>query len=283
MAVRIVTDSAADLPPEVAKSLGIEVVPLFVRFGSEEFKDRVTLSADDFYRRLLDGAVLPKTAVPAVGEFAEAYQRLAKDADGIVSVHISAGVSGTFNSAVQGAKQASVKCPIEVLDTRQASMAVGLVAMAAAKSAMAGHSHAEVVQTARSAMERCQCVTMLDTLEYLEKGGRIGKAQALLGSLLSFKPMVGMREGEVHAFDRPRTRPKGIARLKQYAADWSPAEGYCVIYSTTPDEAAGLLAELKDALPSQWPPFVARYGPVLGTYVGPGALGIAVMRAAKPA
>ncbi|MBM3948631.1 MAG: DegV family protein [SAR202 cluster bacterium] len=282
MPVKIVTDSLADLPQDVAKSLGIEVVPLFVRFGTEEFKDRVSLSADEFYRRLLSGQT-PSTAVPAVGEFVEVYERLANNGDSIVSIHVSSKVSGTFNSAVQGAKQASVKCPIEVMDSLQASIALGLIVMAAAKSAMRGDTHAEVVQVAKGAMERSQCVTMLDTLEYLEKGGRIGKAQALLGSLLSFKPMIGLRDGEVHAFDRPRTRAKGLARLRQYAAEWSPAEGYCLMHSTTPDEAQKLLDELRSSISSQWPPFVARYGPGLGTYVGPGALGIAVLRAARPA
>ncbi|MBM3944182.1 MAG: DegV family protein [SAR202 cluster bacterium] len=277
MAVRVVTDSLADLPKDIAKDYGIEVVPLYVRFGDEEFKDGVTLSSDEFYKRLTAGPHSPKTAVPAVGEFAELYSRLGQDAEGIVSIHISSKVSGTLNSAEQGAKEAKAKCPIEVVDSLQASMAIGLIALTAARAAKKGASFDEVVKLTRSAVTRAHCLTLMDTLEYLEKGGRIGKAAALLGSLLSFKPMVGLKDGEVHAFDKPRTRARGIEKLKEFLAQHSPVESYCVMHSTVPEEAQALLTELKASVKSDVPPILARYGPGLGTYIGPGGLGIGVI------
>lgn len=279
MAVKIVTDSTSDLPHELARSLDITVVPLKVRFGEQEFRDGVDLSPDEFYRRLMGESALPKTSQPSAGEFAEAYQRLARDADGIVSVHISSKVSGTLNSALQGKEQAKASCPIEVIDTYQASMGVGMVAMVAARAAQRGAPFEEVVSVARRAVERCQCFVLLDTLEYLEKGGRIGKARAMLGTLLKIKPMVIVREGEVHELGKERTRARGIARLDRTAREFAPIEEMSILYSTTPDEARALAQTVRDLLPDGKEPLIARFGPVLGTYVGPGALGIGLLQA----
>ena len=280
MTVRVVTDSLADLPPELAKEMGIEVVPLYVRFGDEEFKDGVTLSPDQFYERLTEGKDFPKTAVPAIGEFTEVYERVGKGADGIVSIHISSKVSGTFNSAQQGAKEAKVECPIEVVDSLQASMAIGLIVLAAARAAKRGDGFEEMVKLVQGSVSRAHCLTLMDTLEYLEKGGRIGKAAALLGSLLSFKPMVGLRDGEVHSFDKPRTRAKGIAKLKEFVEQHSPVEAICVMHATAPEEAQRLGEELQ-AMVGGDTPVISRYGPGLGTYVGPGGLGVGLIEAPK--
>ena len=279
MAVKVVTDSTSDIPFELAKGLGITVVPLNVHFGTEMFKDGVDISADQFYERLINGPVLPTTSQPSPGDFMEAYDELGKDAEGIVSVHLSSKESGTYNSAVQAKELTGAKCPIEVVDSQQFSMGLGMVAISAARAADQGAGLPEVVEVARRAIGRSQCIAMFDTLEYLQKGGRIGKAQALLGSILKIKPLIIIKEGQVHELGKARTSAKAIARLQETAKEFAPLESICVLYSTTPALAREIAQNLSGLLPEGKEPFVARYGPVIGTYTGPGALGIGLFRA----
>ena len=278
MAVKIVTDSTSDLPLESAEALGITVVPLYVHFGMEVFKDQVDLSADDFYRRLVTEKELPKTSLPSVGDFVAAYERIGRDADGIVSVHVSEKVSGTVNSARQAALQADVSCPIEVQDTLQASMGIGMVAIEAATVAATGANVEQVASAARDAITRCQCFALLDTLEYLQKGGRIGKAQALLGTLLRIRPMIILKEGEVHELGKERTRRKAIARLAQTAREFSPLDRLAVLYSTVRGDAEEVADSLTDLIADGEAPMVVQFGPALGTYVGPNSIGIGLLR-----
>lgn len=280
MAVRVVVDSLADLPAELIARNGIEVVPLTVRFGAAEFKDGVDLTPEEFYLRLQAGDEFPSTAVPAVGEFVEIYERVGDGADGIISIHVSSKVSGTYNAAVQASKSASLDCPIEVVDTLQASMGIGIPALVAAAAALEGRDLPAVVERVQETLSRVTCNTLLDTLEYLQKGGRIGKAQALVGTLLNFKPMIEVVDGVVHPYARPRSRKKGIARLMDRAQALAPVDQVAVLYSTTPDEAAELAERLGVLLGVD--PMVCRYGPGLGTYVGPGALGIGVLSSNRP-
>lgn len=277
MVVRVVTDSTSDLPSDVAERLGITVVPLNVHFGSEVYKDGVDMSADTFYERLTNGLVLPKTSQPSIGDFAEVYERLGRGADAIVSIHISSQLSGTYNSAIQATREASVTCRVEVVDTLRASMSVGITAMIAARAASDGASVDEVASIAREAYKRSECIFMLETLEYLEKGGRIGKAKALLGSLLRIRPMLRI-DGEVHELGKERSRRRGISRLQEVARGFSPIDELAVIYSTTPDDALTVSQNLSDLLPEGTEPIVARVGPVVGTYAGPGVIGIGVLR-----
>ena len=281
MAVRVVTDSTSDLPADLAQSLDITVVPLEVRFGTEQFKDGVDLHADEFYERLINGPVLPTTSQPSVGDFVDVYERLGRGADGIVSVHISSKLSGTFNSAVQARAQANVCCSIEVVDTLQVSMGVGMVAMVAASVAKQDADLEQVTKAASEAADRCECIALFDTLEYLEKGGRIGKVGALLGSLLRIKPMIIIRDGVVHELAKERSRRRGIARLQRVARDFAPMAELAVMYSTTPDEADALAEGLTELLPEGKSPIIVRFGPVLGTHAGPGVLGIQMLRASE--
>ncbi len=226
MAVKIVTDSTADLPSDIVSELGITVVPANVRFGNDDYKDGVDLSADEFFDKLLNGPDFPTTSQPSIGEFqGPAYERIAAQdgVDGIVSVHVSGKLSGTMNSATQGANQAAVDCPIEVLDTRQASMGSGLAAIAAARAAQGGAGAEETADAARSAIARSQCFALLDTLEYLIKGGRIGKARGAIGKLLRIKPMIILRDGEVNDLAKERTHVRAIARLRRTAEEYAPA------------------------------------------------------------
>ena len=280
MAVKIVTDSTADLPSDIVNELGITVVPANVRFGNDAYKDGVDLSSDEFFDKLVNGPDFPTTSQPSIGEFRDAYERVAEGADGIVSVHVSGKLSGTMNSATQGASQAGADCPIEVLDTRQASMGSGLVAMAAARAAQDGASVEEAANAARSAIDRSQCFALLDTLDYLIKGGRIGKARGAIGKLLRIKPMIILRDGEVNDLAKERARSRAVARLRRTAEEFAPLAAVAVMYSTDPDEARALAADLSPLLTDGADaPMTARFGPALGTYVGPNSLGITLLSA----
>ena len=279
MAIKVVTDSTSDLPADVAESLGIEVVPLNVHFGSDVYKDRVNLMPDAFYDKLINGDVLPTTSQPSVGEFIDVYERLGSDADGIVSVHISEKLSGTMNSARLASQQANADCPIEVVDTFQVSMGVGICAMEAAEVANSGGDMNQVILAARNAVTRSQCFFMLETLEFLQKGGRIGKAQALIGNLLKIRPMLMLREGEVHPLGRERTRRKGIAKLVDTVEELAPISGLAVMYSTGPDEAQTLAQNVSKFMIEGREPMMLQIGPVIGTYAGPDTLGIALISA----
>ncbi len=279
MAIKVVTDSTSDLPADVAESLGIEVVPLNVHFGSDVYKDRVNLMPDTFYDKLINGDVLPTTSQPSVGEFIDVYERLGSDADGIVSVHVSEKLSGTMNSARLASQQANADCPIEVVDTFQVSMGVGICAMEAAEVANSGGDMNQVILAARNAVTRSQCFFMLETLEFLQKGGRIGKAQALIGNLLKIRPMLMLQEGEVHPLGRERTRRKGIAKLVDTVAELAPISGLAVMYSTGPDEAQTLAQNVSKFMIEGREPMMLQIGPVIGTYAGPDTLGIALISA----
>ena len=279
MAIKVVTDSTSDLPADVAESLGIEVVPLNVHFGSDVYKDRVNLMPDAFYDKLINGDVLPTTSQPSVGEFIDLYERLGSDADGIVSVHISEKLSGTMNSARLASQQANADCPIEVVDTFQVSMGVGICAMEAAEVANSGGNMNQVILAARNAVTRSQCFFMLETLEFLQKGGRIGKAQALIGNLLKIRPMLMLQEGEVHPLGRERTRRKGIAKLVDTVEELAPISGLAVMYSTGPDEAQTLAQNVSKFMIEGREPMMLQIGPVIGTYAGPDTLGIALISA----
>ena len=279
--VRIVTDSASDIPGETARQLGVVVVAQNVHFGTQTFKDNVTITPDQFYSMLAESAELPKTSQASPGDFKQVYDELGGDADGIVSIHISSKISGTYNSALRGGEMTSAACPVEVIDSFQGSMGLGLVVIAAAEAANRGAGQAEVAALARGTAARSQCFTLFETLEYLQKGGRIGKAQALLGSVLKIKPMVIIKDGEVHPLGKARTFHKALVVMKQTARDFAPIEALAVMHSTTPEIAAEVADDLRDLLSEGAEPHVTRFGPVLGVYTGPGAIGIALLQAAR--
>ena len=279
--VKIVTDSTSDIPGDAAEGLGITVVPQNVHFGTRTFLDNVTITPDQFYSMLPAERETPKTSQASPGRFREVYDELGRGADGIVSIHISSKLSGTCNSARQGAAMTSATCPLEVIDSRQGSMGLGLVAIAAAAAANRGAGHKQVVAAARDAVSRTQCFTLLETLEYLRRGGRIGKAQALLGSMLKIKPMTIVRNGEIHPLGKARTFPRALDRMKETAREFAPVQALAVMHSTTPDTAAEVANDLKDLLPGGAEPYIARFGPALGVYTGPGAIGIALLQASS--
>ena len=183
MTIRIVTDSTSDLPPALASEHGIEVVPLNVHFANEVFKDGTEITPDQFFEKLIKGPIHPTTSQPSIGEFVDLYKKIAKKGDEIVSIHISQILSGTYNSALQASKNLESEINIHVIDSEQVSMSLGFSTIAAAQTANQGGSVEEVISAAESTADRSRFVVLLDTLEYLAKGGRIGKAQSLLGGL----------------------------------------------------------------------------------------------------
>ena len=279
MTVRVVTDSTSDIDSETARKLGITVVPQNVHFGMRTFEDNVTITPEQFYSMLASSVELPKTSQASPGRFKDVYDELGREADGIVSIHISSKLSGTYNSALQGAAMTSAAGPVEVVDSAQGSMGLGLVVIAAAEAANRGAGRDEVAATARDAAARSQCFTLFQTLEYLQKGGRIGKAQALLGSILKIKPMTIVRNGEIHPLGKARTFPRALVQMKETARSFAPVEALAVVHSTTPDTAGEVADDLRDLLPEGAEPSIARFGPALGVHTGPGAIGIALLQA----
>lgn len=275
MTLRVVTDSTADLPSHIAQELGITVVPLYINFGVDTYRDGLDLDGDEFYRRLVESPTLPTTAAPSPNAFAEAFDSLAAETDEIICVHISAKLSGTYNAALVGKEQMADKCHIEVIDSCSASMGCGLLAIAAAKAARDGGSLDQVAEMVRRAIAGTYTFVLVDSLEYLQKGGRIGKAQAFLGTILNVKPLLTVRDGEAYPVERVRTRRKALSRLCELVEELRPIEEMAILHSTDPDGAEMLAQRLGPLFPESQV-YRARFGPVVGTYVGPGTLGIAL-------
>jgi DegV family protein with EDD domain len=273
MPVRIVTDSACDLPESVCTELGIEVVPLTIRFGDREFVDRKELSTDAFWRELQASSVLPETAAPSVGAFEETFRRLSDDgADAIVCINLSGRLSATMQSAQVAAKTLDGEKPIEIIDSLSASMGIGNLALHAARRAREGAGITTIVQEVLDQRDRQHVFATLDTLEYLRKGGRIGGAQAMLGSMLSIKPLIQVADGVVEPAGKVRTRSKALKAL----VDQVPAgkvELISVLHGQAPD-LDEFLEMLRPAVPDA-EVVVGTIGPVVGVHTGPRVIGVA--------
>ena len=273
--VAIVTDSVADLPPQVAEELEITVVPLVVRFDTESYLDGLGLSPDQFYEKLRNSKILPATSAPSPAAFADAYHRLAEKTNEIVVISLTSRLSATYQAALDAAELMKKQCRVEVLDSQWAVMAQGFIAIAAARAAQSGASIDEVLGIARHTMRRVDMRAAFDTLEYLERGGRIGKAQAFLGSLLKVNPIIGLRDGEVYPVARERSRAKAVDHLYNFATGFGNVEGLAVEYATDLDEANRLVERFHSNYP-QIPIYLSRASPVIGTHTGPGLIVVTV-------
>ena len=273
MAVRIVTDSACDLPEAMCEELGVEVVPLTIRFGDREYVDRKELSVDAFWKQLETSPVLPETAAPSVGAFEETFRTLSDDgADAIVCINLSARLSATMQSAQVAAKALDGRTPIEVVDSFSASMGIGNLVLHAARRARAGATHEEIVAEVEARRSREHVFAALDTLEFLRKGGRIGGAQAMLGSMLSIKPIISVLDGAVEPAGRVRTRSKAL----RFLIDQVPVgqvEIISVLHANAPD-IDEFLEMLRPVVPDA-EVTVGTIGPVIGVHTGPRVMGIA--------
>ena len=275
MTVKVVTDNTADLPPQIAEELGITVVPVYVRFGEEVYRDGVDITGDEFYRKLVESQVHPTTSQPTPLDFANVYSKLSREADDIVSIHVSSKTSGTYNSALQGRELAETGNYIEVIDSLALSMGLGLIAMAAARLAKAGESLQTVTEEIKQVIPCIRLLGVFDTLKYLLLGGRISKAKALLGSVLGVKPLITMRDGELFPAGRARTRAKGIERLFELVKNALDIQEVAIVYSTTPDEASSLRERIASIFDRKRI-HTARLGPALGVHAGPGTLILAL-------
>jgi len=277
MTIKIVTDSSADLSPALVKELGITVVPLYVRFGDKTYRDGVDITGDEFYKRLLTDPIHPNTSQPTPQDFTNVYRGLCQQADGIISIHISGKLSGTCSSALQAKEAVAAECPVEVIDSKTTSMALGLIVMAAVTIANTGASVKQVAEDIRQVVSDVQLLVIFDTLKYLAKGGRIGKAKSLLGSVLNVKPLLTIKDGEFVPVTQVRSRSKGIDKLFDFAKDAANVDDLVVIHSTTRDEADSLASRIGSTINLEQVR-IARLGPVLGVHGGPGVLAIALRR-----
>jgi DegV family protein with EDD domain len=271
MVVKVITDSSADLPPQLIEELGITVVPLYVRFGEEVYRDRITINEDEFYKKLEQPKIYPVTSQPGPQDFLEVYQKVAAGADGIISVHISSKLSGTCNSAVMAKDMVENGCPIEIVDTLSVTGGVGLFTLLAARMAKAGENLENIAGEVKAAVPKTHLFALFDTLKYLLLGGRIGKAKALLGSILNIKPLLSLKEGEVVPVGQIRTRAKGIDKLVEFCQGYADIQDMAVVHATTPDEAVAL-ADRLSPLFDRKRMVMGRLGPALGAHMGPGAL-----------
>jgi DegV family protein with EDD domain len=273
MTVRIVTDSTCDLPGDVVADYGLTVVPLVVSLGDEEFVDGPDLDLDDFYARLRAFTGAPRTSQPSVERFIEAYDGLANDGDGVVSIHISSRMSGTLNSASVARERLAGRVHIDLVDSYNVSLGLGAVVLEAAEAARAGADFAAVGEAARRAVERVRVVALVETLEYLRRGGRIGRARSMLGSLLNIKPILHIERGEMAPFERVRTWNRAVDRLAEVATADRTISRLFVAAAGDDDAARALLERVAPELPHTDVRF-GRIGPIVGVHGGPGLLGI---------
>ncbi len=276
MTIRIVADSASDIPSEVAQKLGISIVPLTVSFGKEVYRDGIDLNAAEFYSKLVQSKTHPVTSQPSIGNFIDAYKALARKGDEIISIHLSSKLSGTYNAASQAKEAMTKDCRIEVVDSESVSMGTGLTVIAAAKAIRDGASFQQAIDIVHHSIPRIHLVAFFQTLEYLERGGRIGKGKALLGTLLHVKPIIIVRDGEVQPFGRARTRMGALRRLYNFAESLLHIRELSIMYTTIFEEVK-ILAGLLNPIFPQARIQTAQVGSTLGTHTGPGTLAVAAL------
>ena len=275
--VRIVTDSTCDLPPAVCADLGVTVIPLNVRFGDAVYRDQIDLNTESFFNLLAESPTLPTTSQPAPGLFEEAYRRLVDDGGAIVSIHLSAKLSGTVHSAEVARDALGGRGAIEVIDSGSASLGLGLIVVAAAEFARTGADQAAVIALVRQLIPRVHLLFFIDTLVYLQRGGRIGRAQAFLGTLLNIRPILRLEEGEVRPVERARTRSKAMERLVEFIGQQPTIDGLAIVHHNYENDVEALRGRLDRFYPRD-KILVGTYGPVIGTHAGPNGLGVIVVQ-----
>jgi len=273
--IAVVTDSTAYLPPQLVAQYGIHVIPLQLVWGGETLLDGVTTDPQTFYERLSHSGDLPTTSQPSAGDFADLFAEVASGADGIVGVFISTGLSGTVTSA-WGARESLPDLPIEVVDSRFTSMGQGFVTLGAARAAAKGEGLAEVASAARELVPRVNVLFVVDTLEYLHRGGRIGGASRVLGSALRIKPLLHLTEGRIDVLERVRTKRKAVERMLEVMKErvGDAAVHVSVIHADAAEEATRLQERIRERFPCI-ELHLAELSPVIGAHVGPGTVGVA--------
>lgn len=275
MAVKVITDSTSDIAPELARQLDITMVPVYVRFGDKTYRDGVDITRQEFYDRLTTTPVHPATSQPPPEDFATVYAQYCNSVEGIVSVHISAKISGTFNSATLAARAMEPPCPIEVVDSKFNSVGLALVVMAAARSAQAGNSVKEVISAAKTAIGQVSMFGMFGTMKYLARSGRVSRAIAMAADILDVKPLLTFKDGQIVRAGLVRTTSKGMGRLVQFVAGKNNIQELSIVHSQVPEQAAELRQRLGAFFPEE-KILTAQLGASLGVHGGPGVLVLAL-------
>ena len=276
--VKVVTDSCSDITPQLARELGITVVPLYVQFSNETYRDNVDLSTEEFYQKLETSKIHPTTSTVTPADFAQIFTKLAEETKEILTITLSEKFSATYAAALQGKSTVGKDCRIEVIDSQAGAGAQMLLVISAAKMAQSGANLEQIADWVRRAIPRVHVRVSFDTLEYLRRGGRIGKAQALLGSLLKVNPVVGVKDGATFPIARPRNRAQAMDFLVNFVKGFSRIEAVAIEDATTPNDLQTLAERLKDVVPPERI-YHSKVSPVVGTHVGPHALAVAVLEA----
>jgi DegV family protein with EDD domain len=275
MTVKVVTDSTSDLPLELVRDMDITVVPAYIGFRGRTYRDGIDIEADELYQKIGESDSPLTTSQPAPGDFAIAYRRLMKEADEIISIHATSKLSGICNSALQARELVSGKGHIEVVDSTLVSMGLGLVTLAAARLAKSGASLSNVLTETSQAIPQVHLWGIFDTLKHALRGGRLGRAKALLSSLINVKPMLTMREGLIQPAGFVRTRLKGIDKLIENFKNYPEVDEVGIVHSTTLEEAQSLRSKLSSVMDARRI-HISRLGPALGVHGGPGTLVLAL-------
>lgn len=280
MSIKIVTDTTCDLPDHVLADLGVTVVPLYINIGQQSYLDGIDMSRKEFYERLPSFEHHPQTASPGPEMFRETYERLAAEgAEEVLSIHISASLSGTPNTA-QLAAEATEALPVTVFDSGQLSVGTGFLVQTAARAAAAGRSLAEIVEILREKGKRTHLFAALDTLEFLQRSGRMSWAVSKIGGLLKIKPLLTMHDGEP-GVQQVRTTRRATQRLLDILEDLAPLEELALVHTHAPEKIRKLRERARHLFPEGKDPFEAEVTPVIGTHIGPGAAGFACVAAVR--
>jgi len=275
--VRIVTESTADIPVDMAMSLGITVVPSYVVFGSETYREGTELTREQFYEKLVTLAVIPTTATPPPEVYEKVYRKLAEKTDEIVSVHLAAGLSGLHNAAAVAAGRIT-GARIAVLDSEQISMGYGWMAVAAAEAAQRGDTMESIIALIDGMKRRSKVIAVLDTLDYLHRGGRVGWVPAVVGTLLRIKPLIEIWMGRVRLVERVRTQRRALEQLLQRIRALGPMERAIVLHTNAPAQAEVLASKLQ-TMHTSWEQLIGHAGVTIASHAGPGAVGVACVTA----
>lgn len=273
----IVTDSTADLTPAEIEEYGIFVVPMTIHFGKETFLDNSVFSRDRFFAMLESSPHRPKTSSPDLLSFRKVYEKACRQGQDIISIHISGKLSDAVRRARHAADIMLGKCHVHVIDSEVTSMGLGLLAKHAAMMARRGQSSQEIIRTLRGMIDHIYVVFFVESLDFLEQGGRIGKAQALLGTMLNIKPMLILEEGEIEPLEKVRTRARAIEKLAEFVAEFGHIESLTIMHNQSPpDELQHLKGRIESVRKGKLNISVGQYGPILAAHIGPDALGIVV-------
>lgn len=275
--VKIITDSTSDIPAELVEKLGITVVPSYVMFGTESYRDGVELSRNQFYEKLVSTRDIPTTAAPPPAIYQEVYRQLAEETEEMVSIHLAARYSGVYNSAAVAAQGVS-GTRIAVIDSDQVTMGYGWLVVAAAEAAQCGASYDEIVALVQGMKPRTRVLAALGTLEYLHRGGRVDWIRAMVGTLLQIKPIVEVRMGEINLVERARTLGRSLGRLLVLVQELGPLERAIVLHTNAPNLASSFADELQRVNPD-WVRLIEQAGVTIASHAGPGAVGVACVTA----